>query len=112
VALVFHSLPCSRCEQAPAKSDHAKGVNVVMDERIGRRVANVGGTRKAAENTVGIILNFLLRRGRAGGLPVPIVQLWRVEPVPGIAPSTPARGGMLNGMSHLIGATRGRGPFL
>jgi hypothetical protein len=68
-----------------------------MDELIGRLVANVGVDRAAAEQAVGIILQFLLKEGPPGKVEALIQKLPGAAAAIAAAPPDPGTGGMFGG---------------
>jgi hypothetical protein len=73
-----------------------------MDELIGRLVANVGVSREAAENSVAIILDFLVKEGPPEKVQVLIRQLPGAEGLQQSAASAAGGGGMF--MGGIMGA--------
>jgi hypothetical protein len=68
-----------------------------MDELIGRLVANVGVDRAAAEEAVGIILQFLLKEGPADKVRNLIDKLPGADAVLQAAPPDTSSGGIFGG---------------
>jgi hypothetical protein len=73
----------------------------IMDELVGRLVANVGVERNAAEKAVGIILDFLRKDGPADKVQALIDKLPGAEPL--LAQQSEAGGGMFS-MGGIMGA--------
>src|SRR5262245_57570388 len=76
--------PCGGCEG-------------LMDELIGRLVANTGVDRAAAEKAVGIILQFLLKEGPADKVKALIDKLPGAEAAIAAAPADTGGGGIFGG---------------
>jgi hypothetical protein len=74
-----------------------RGSEGQMDELIGRLVANVGVDRAAAEQAVGIILQFLLKEGPADKVRNLIDKMPGAEAAMQAAPPDTSSGGIFGG---------------
>jgi hypothetical protein len=79
-------------------------LGLVMDELIGRLVADVGDARAAVETGVGIILDFLVKEGPADQMRLLLAKLPGAEPLTQKAASE--SGGGMGGIRQFVAYAR------